>query len=524
MLATTSMALIPEEVGGGVGDEAVGRGSRSRPSSPAAGRAKRLSAFLVAGHFLGVCAFLIFPSATAATLSPEEALGRSRMALQVARERNDRELVAAVEKLGRAFQAGLPADADRQLRELEARVGLDPGGWSMAGQPLFHPTPAIEAKSKDLAVRLAAAMKTDDPAQVRRVTAEMRAVLGPQAGVPDGRRPGRKVPPNPLAEAPATQLFLHALNSESSRVRSLAAGKPLPDQMLRVYAALLDAATTIHPAAARHQPDALRDLEELSQGLAAILIRLQQPAGHFPFPDLRGKNIRFGDLTEKQLRAGTVEVRDGWLVSPDPDGGSQFDTGVAGTALLAAGQRYQNAAWQQAGLSAADWALGQPCCANFNYNAFSVSLLARAYRVTGDAKYLAGALGKFRVGVAPGQAPNGRWLDAHNARTVYHVIILRALGDLAAALPPGPGTERSEVELVTRPALTALLDEFDAMGITVEALPELLTLRGVFPDNTRLRGAVELMAASLIAKSTDGQRIKMGAQPNQLAAVALVWP
>jgi len=105
---------------------------------------------------------------------------------------------------------------------------------------------------------------------------------------------------------------------------------------------------------------------------------LQQPAGHFPFPDLGGKNIRFGDMINRQLSNDAVEVRDGWVVSPDPDGGSQFDTAVCGVALLRAGAVFQNQAWTAAGLRAADWATTQLCCGNFNYNAFSVWLLAEA--------------------------------------------------------------------------------------------------------------------------------------------------
>ena len=102
------------------------------------------------------------------------------------------------------------------------------------------------------------------------------------------------------------------------------------------------------------------------------------------------------------------------------------------------------------------------------------------------------------------EAPNGRWLDSHNARTVYHLIILRALGDLSTALP---AEKRGEVDAVAKPAIRAMLDEFDAMGLTVEALPELVTLAKIYPDDTRLAAAVRTMAASLIAKCTDGTRV-----------------
>jgi hypothetical protein len=239
----------------------------------------------------------------------------------------------------------------------------------------------------------------------------------------------------------------------------------------------------MHPHVAQHAPQRLGDLDKLLRGTAGVLLKLQQPQGHFPFPDLRGKNIRFGDMTEKQLQNGSIKIEDGWIITPDPDGGSQFDTGVCGVALLRAGELLKDETYLAAGRRAAEWAAKQTCCANFNYNAFSVSLLACAGMKEA-------ALLKLRVGVAPGQAKNGRWIDPHNARTVYHVIILR--------------------------------DEFDAMGITVEALPELHALAKQHPDDARLQKAVRGMASVIINKCTDGTRVKMGAQPHQLAAVAEV--
>ncbi len=453
-----------------------------------------------------------------------DAEGRLRMALQIARERNDRALVTEVEQTGaklmRELKADSMADVDPKLRVLETKVGIDPGGWSMVGQPLFHPTAEMLARLPQLRTQLVAAMESNDAKRVRSVTSEMLVVLGNQAGVPDGRRAGIKPDARALDEIEATKLFLDALDSEGSRLRPLLVGMPLPDQMLRFYGYLLDATATIRPFAAKHQPARLMEIDRLMDGLVTILTGLQQPAGHFPFPDLRGKNIRFGAMTERQLAAGQVEVRDGWIVSPDPDGGSQFDTGVCGVALLRAAEVRGKTAWKQAGLRAADWALAQKNCANFNYNAFSVSLLAQAWRISREERYLAGALEKFRVGVAPGQAPNGRWIDAHNARTVYHLIILRSLGDLTAALPAGRNAERAELDAVTRPAIKALRDEFDAMGHTVEALPELQTLSRLFPGDTRLQRTTSLMAAGIVGKCTDGRRVRMGAQPNQLAAVA----
>ena len=447
----------------------------------------------------------------AANVSPDDASARLKMAMQIARERNDKALVALVEKSSKSRVTD-----DAELRKVESAVGIDPGGWSMAGQPLAHPTLAMTERLKPLRDKLNAAMKADDPSQVRAVTTEMAAALGDQAGVPDGRRQGVRPTAQAMSEAEAAQLFVAALKTEKKRVEALSKGHPLPDQMARVYVAILQGVCEARGAVEKHTPDHLEPLDRLAVGCAKILMDLQQPSGLFPFPDLRGKNIRFGDMLTKAANTTGLEVKDGWVLSADADGGSQFDTGVCGSALLKAGEVYQRAEWKSAGLRAADWALAQRCVPNFNYNSFSVSLLARAFKASGESKYLDGALNKLRVGVAPGQAANGRWIDSHNARTVYHVIIIRALGDLASALD---AERRAEVDALAKPALAALLSEFDAMGITVEALPELLTFRSLYPEDAKLKAATSAMAASIILKCTDGKRVKMGTTPLQLAAV-----
>lgn len=451
----------------------------------------------------------------------EQRMARLRMALQIAREQNDRALVERVEAVARDLPAAVDEDAETRLREVETAVGLDAGGWAMAGQPLFHPTKAMEEQKAGLNAKLSAAMRGGDASTVRAVTQEMLAVLGNQAGVPDGRRAGVKAGPRTLAGREAVTLFVEALKSEGRAARQLSAGRPLPDQMARRYADVLSGLARLRPVARQHAPpEVMADLDNLAQGVASILLTLQQPEGHFPFPDLRGKNIRFGDMITRQLKAGRAVVKDGWVITADVDGGTQYDTGVCGTALLQAAQAWGNTDWKKAGLRAADWALAQECCGNFNYNAFSVSLLAHAFQATGEEKWREGALQKFRVGVAPGQAPNGRWMDAHNARTVYHVIILRALADLEAALVKGRAAERAEVAAVTVPALKALLDEFDAMGLTVEALPELQALETLHPAEARLPQAVQMMTGLIVGKCTGGKQVRLGSSVGQLAAVA----
>ncbi len=456
----------------------------------------------------------------AAAAADQDIDERWRLALRLARETNKREFVAAVESIGRDLKQEPDRATLAKFSEIERRLGIDPGGWSMAGQPIFRPTATIRAQLPGLALELEVALRSNDPNVVRGVTRKMLQVLGDQAGIPDARRIGRRMDAKPIDTTSATKLFIAAVKSEEPRLRPLLQGQPMPEQMVRLYGTLLDSDTRLRPLAALHSADDVAWLDRLGEGTATVLLALQQPDGHFPFPDLRGKNIRFGAMTDKALAAGSIEVRAGWVISVDPEGGSQFDTGVAGTALLWAGKERTNAAWVQAGRRAADWALTQPCCVNFNYNAFSVSLLAHAYAVTGETSYLEGAWSKFRVGIAPGQAPNGRWLDAHNARTVYHVIILRALADLATVLPTQWNEQRDELEAVLRPAVNSLLNEFEAMGITIDALPDLLALRALYPNDARLSSAIAATAAIITSKCTDGRRVKLGVSPDQLAAVA----
>ena len=223
-------------------------------------------------------------------LTPQEAEARLRMAMQIARESNKRSLVREVEEaqreIARIFKRTKPSGADEVLRAAEVKVGIDPGGWAMAGQPLFFPKPEMMEKYKATGPKLDAAMKSDDAAAVRAVTAEMLAILGDQAGVPDGRRAGSKVAPKTFTEAEGTKLFLDALKGETELNRTLSEGQPLPDKMARTYAYILKGVITIRPFAEKHQPGDLAALDKLTRGLAGILIAMQQPEGHFPFPEI----------------------------------------------------------------------------------------------------------------------------------------------------------------------------------------------------------------------------------------------
>lgn len=460
-----------------------------------------------------------------------DAEARLKFAHQLARELNDRALVdrieSAGERLKRLVRDGQTDEVERELREVEKLVGIDPGGWSMGGLPVFHPSPEMLAALGPLGPALAEAMRAGDVGAVVAVVERMRGVLGDQAGVPDGRRPGLRAERRRVTDAEAAEVFLAALDKDRAALREIAAGRPVGKNMLRMYAQLVAACLDARPLVERHAPDRLPDLDRLVRGAARILVERQQPAGFFPFPDLRGVNVRFGAMAEKLAAAEPDAIRDGWIVVPDPQGGSQFDTGECGVALLRAGAAYDEPTWTAAGLRAADWALGQPCVPNFNYNAFSVGLLAHAFRSSGRRAYLDGAMQKFRVGVAPGQLASGRWVDAHNARIVYHLILVRSLNDLYAALPADEAAARAEVRQVLDRAVAAVLDEFERAGVTNGSFPlrELVRYEQLVerPD-PRLRAAIEETASVAWEATTRPRERAFGFALSELAALGPAWP
>jgi len=97
----------------------------------------------------------------------------------------------------------------------------------------------------------------------------------------------------------------------------------------------------------------------------------------------------------------------------------QFDNGECGIAMFDLFELTQDPRYLDSARQAANWALTRPLCTNWNYNSFSVHLLAKAYDVTQEPEYRDAALKKALLGVIPGQLIDGpragRWMDAHNA-------------------------------------------------------------------------------------------------------------
>lgn len=174
--------------------------------------------------------------------------------------------------------------------------------------------------------------------------------------------------------------------------------------------------------------------------------QMQAGTGVFPFPAVRGVTrdkafVAADQFLAKAERAGKLDqvVHHGWTVDDLGDGGLQFDNSEAGIAMFELYELTKDESYLTSGRKAADWAEARPLARNWNYNSFSVYLLAEAFRVTGERRYLDTAIRKALLGVIPGQLTDGphagRWIDPHNARPTYHYIMMRALAQLVSVIP-----------------------------------------------------------------------------------------
>jgi hypothetical protein len=405
--------------------------------------------------------------------------------------------------------AGNTAAAEQLVRDAEAAADLDPGGASMCGGvPIYHPTPAVAEQVARLRNDLDAALRARVLPAVRRAVAHMHESLGDQAGLPTVACPGKRAQPKPIEPRAAVELFLAALDENKPVFGQIAAGRAVGDNPVRFYAELVAACCDVRPLVKRHRPDQLDHLDQLVVGACFLITALQQPAGHMPSPDPGAKPGARGRVP--------------WILAPADDGGTQFDTGEGGAALLLAGVTYAKPEWTAAGLKAADWAAAQPCVRNFNYTACSVHLLAEAFRATRNRKYLDAALAKWELGLAPAQLESGRWIDAHNARTAYHVLLLRGVTALAS-LCPDDSPHREPLRRSAAIGVKSLIDEFDRLGVTNtgHALPVLLRQHKLDPAcDPRLPATIDQTAAAILALCTRDGRPHLGVSPVSLAAAA----
>ena len=339
---------------------------------------------------------------------------------------------------------------------------------------------------RDLKPRLITAQRGPDPAAVRAVVSESLRIFGDQAGLPEVKDVYRA--PVARSELFSADRIAEAFGPYADHIERIRWWKVGLDPA-KLNHALRETATITRAclAVARAEPKLAVRLLPIARECGDFMLWAQSEAGTgvIPFPALRDGSGRSFEVSERYLdgleKSGQLAsvVRKGW-VSADPteDGGLQFDNGLGGCALLELFAATRDQRYLDGALKAADWAASAPVVPNWNYNSFSLQLLAQAYAATHEDRYLVAARRKFLIGVQPGQLIDGpragRWADAHNARPAYHYIMVRALASLVAVMPKDDA-ERLALLACLRLALRARNPEFTSKGImnidsSIEAL------------------------------------------------------
>lgn len=160
-----------------------------------------------------------------------------------------------------------------------------------------------------------------------------------------------------------------------------------------------------------------------------------------PRPESEAARLVAGFAKEAARRGLLAQaVHNGWIVDDFGGGDLNYDNGLAGQALLALYKATTEQKYLAAAERSAHWAMTRPLVRNFNYNGFTVALLADLYRVTGRRDFIDEAVIRSDLGVLSGQnkgIDDGSWADPHNKRIVYRYVMIAQLADLLSALPAG---------------------------------------------------------------------------------------
>jgi len=381
--------------------------------------------------------------------------------------------------------------------EREARTGLTKAGPCWVRLPVliallgFLANGSVQARqptARAYTAELGTAMAARDEAAIQSIVARAREALGERAGIPE-------VPdmPRPAAIGDSTSLTPDEIESGFNRIlRTLRERKwwhtgldPRQTEHLpREVATFIEGCVAGCRARSIHRAQLLA--EAIEAGDYLLWTQREAGTGVFPFPAFEGgKGAAFEAATrflQRAREAGRLEqvTRNGWVIDDLNDGGLQFDNALCGVALLELFEFTRDERFRKGALDAAGWAMRRPCVPNWNYNSFSVHLLARIHNHSHDPRHLAAALEKARLGVLPGQLNSGprtgRWLDPHNARPAYHYILVRGLLSLLPELPPD-SPDRAVVALAIRNGFAARNPDFARSGIlNVDSAMEALLL------------------------------------------------
>ena len=362
-------------------------------------------------------------------------------------------------------------------------------------------TAALAASSGAVAEcesRVRQAQAAGDVAAVKQAAESLRLALGDRAGQPEGGEPKRVktaglAPPTAATVSAYLERYRERNGAAIQRIIATVKEPTQQNAGLRNLACLIIA--DAQSIAAGEQP---RDTYRSEMVRAAdALCSVQREGGLFPFPDIRQKSEFFGRLIGDLLAKHPEALVDGWLVSDGGRGDLQYDNGLCGVALLEAYTLTTDKKYLAAAQRSAGWVRTQTVVTNWNYNAFSVWFLARLAIVTSQREWLDEAVRRGRLGLLPGQMADGRWIDPHNAKLVYHAILCRALVELVVA-----GQQLDAADAAIERAAVAGLDnaarEILTLGVSVVTVPTEVFSQALlrWRDDRQWRDALTALAAA----------------------------
>jgi hypothetical protein len=154
---------------------------------------------------------------------------------------------------------------------------------------------------------------------------------------------------------------------------------------------------------------------------------------------------------------------DGWIIDDSNTGEFKFDAGVIGNAYYEAYVYTGNIQYKNISLSVANYMMPLKMNVNFNYNTFVSLALTRGYQLSNDTNYLSRAITNLRYGLKPGQLPNGRWVDGHNANSRYHNLIIYNIVP-TINLIPSTSPYKADLDTMTVRAIQNLLNYSNSCG------------------------------------------------------------
>ncbi|MCA6364126.1 MAG: T9SS type A sorting domain-containing protein [Bacteroidetes bacterium] len=298
-------------------------------------------------------------------------------------------------------------------------------------------SPQQQLTLDSFAVLLDTALKHEDLADIQMRCAQILNVLGNQAGIPESAESYFQLTANTqwasYNDALLAERYLIAQDS-LAYVDLWKLGKGMLPPAYQPHSVPLRAGAEIAAGLLKisfHEADQQRSTAYFNWGKRALdsLKTMQLPSGAFPFPDLRPYNDPvFSPIIQNYLNAlgsDSVNVlQNGWIIDDSGTGEFKFDAGQIANAFYEGYQHTGDTSYITVVIRIAQYLRSTTFNTNFNYNSFSILGLTRAWQLTGDTSYHNRAIKNLEYAMQPGQLPNGRWIDGHNARSVYHALMI----------------------------------------------------------------------------------------------------